>query len=144
LHKHRRSIWPDLDRALSGDDAKVAEIQREHLAAVALSAGNDGGVSKAQGEINVATDELADAGQILLATVEGIGVRFEIGEEQVQRVKTEPLLDHVRHFGQDAGWHQVRPVIPQQTGSSALMIRVATVEESQETRGVKGDQQRPQ
>jgi hypothetical protein len=127
------------DRAFAGDGAEVAVVEGEDGAAVAFGAGDHGRVGEAEGEVGVAADEFADAGEVVVAGLEDEGALFEVGEEGVEDVETEALLDQVADLGEDAGGDQVGAAVGKECLGNRFVVGVAPVEQRKEGGGVERD-----
>lgn len=68
---------------------------------MAFGAGDHGCVREAEGEIRVAPDELADSGKVGVAGFENEGSLLGVGEEGIEDVDAEALLDQISDLGED-------------------------------------------
>ena len=80
----RSGVRAECDRPFPRDNAEMAEIEGEHLAAVALGARDHGGVGETQPEIAVPVDQGTDARQIDDADIQHILSLNEIVKEGIE------------------------------------------------------------
>ena len=132
------------DGSFAGDNGEVAVVEGEDAAAVSLGAGDHGGIGEAEREVGVAADEFADAGEVAVAGFEDEGAFLEVGEEGIEDVEAEALLDQVADLGEDAGRNEVRAPVGEERLGDYLVVGVAPVEQCEQRRAVECDYRSPQ
>jgi hypothetical protein len=98
-----------------------AAVEGQHPApANALGAGDHARVGEAQSEVGVASHQLTDAGQILLAALQRKPTFFEVQDEPFKHGHTEAAFGQVRDLRQYAGGNQIRTRILEQSDSAGF------------------------
>lgn len=93
------------DRSLASHHLKVPAIDAQHAAAVSLRTRNDRGIGKPEREIAVSIGERSDAGNIAATIFERLWTVLDVMQKPIQHIRTQ-LLQHERHFRQDALWNE--------------------------------------
>lgn len=109
MRQRRILLGKERDRALARDHAKMPAIERENAAGAALGARDHGGVRETERQVGIATHQIPEAGQILIAAIERELSCVKVSEEVIEHGEATALLDEVGHLAEDAGRHHEWP-----------------------------------
>ncbi|HET7647315.1 MAG TPA: hypothetical protein VFK17_02030 [Gaiellaceae bacterium] len=107
----------------------MAVVEGEDGTAVSFGAGDHGRVGETEREVGVAADEFADAGEVVVGGLEDKGALFEVGEEGVEDVEAETLLDQIADLGEDAGRNEIGATVRDECLRDRRVVGVAPVEQ---------------
>lgn len=128
------------DRLLApGYNIEVASIEGEYSTAVALGAGHDRADGEAEGEVGIARDRVPDARKVAFAAIEGVFAGFQVGEQSFQGREGKRTFDHVRRFGRDTSWDDIRATVGIACLPHAVVVWIGQVDDGIERRGIEGE-----
>jgi hypothetical protein len=78
----REALRNDPDRAFTGYNPEVTEVERQNRSQVAFRTGNDRRIGKSQWEIGVTAHKLADSAEVGLTAVKAKCAIFDVGQQR--------------------------------------------------------------
>lgn len=117
----------------------MAVVEGENAAAVSFGAGDHGCVCETEREVGVATDEFTHPGEVVVGGLEDEGALQEVGEEGVEDVEAEALLDQVADLSEDARGDEIGATVCEECPRDRLVVGIAPVEQREQGGGVERD-----